>query len=1314
MKGQLVRRNRTAARRAVVATTAAVMALTGLVVPATPVAAAPDDVVQVPGIGGREWTVTLVTGDTVRLTDNGGGRFSAVADPQTRPDGQLPIINIQSSPEEILAIPSDAQAAVDADILDESLFDVKYLALNGYADDAAKQVPLIVQYDGAARASAFRTAEALPASDATIPLSSVDGAAMKVDKQHAEQFWAAVRTGASVNRTGQPTALAGGIGKVWLDRKVTATLAESVPLIGAPAAWQAGLDGTGSTVAVLDTGIDATHPDVAGKIAASKSFIAGEEVADGHGHGTHVAATVAGSGAASNGRHKGVAPGASLVIGKVLNNAGSGSDSEVIGGMEWAARDMGVDVVSMSLGAGPTDGTDPLSQAVENLTASTGALFVVAAGNSGPGRATVSAPATAPSALTVAATSKTDGLADFSSRGPRLDGVLKPDISAPGVDIVAARAAGTDMGTPVDDRYTSASGTSMATPHIAGAAAILAQAHPDWTWDRLKAALMSTTKDTGHTVYETGAGRVDVARAVSQKVVATTANVDFGAMREDELTPASKEVTYANTGDTDVTLALTTTLRNAESIEGALTAPASVTVPAGGTATVTLSLDPTGFTKGYYSGGLVATDEAGGIRISTPVGLNVAVKRFALTVTHIGFDGKPVPTQTPEVLWGQLLSTLTPVDIPDSYRVEDMRWVAPGTTQYLVEPGTYGLTDTLTETNQRTAKMDIVSMVNPQIEITEDTEITFDLRSAVPVKFNTPKPMADDANTARAVVSMRSAWNGILAGVNTVGRWSGETWVTPTQKVTKGKYLYNAQLSAHSRQVAMRVVSPERFTLDPFQYAIGDDGITLPYNGMPMFAEGTQRRELVYVDSATKEDIAAVDLRGKIAVQRLDPFNPEVGCWILDERMQWLKDAGAVGVLMYQDVPWPGCYEWQYHDEKDAVVALPHARVTIAEGNRIAALLAKGPVRLEVTGNPDLDYTYQLSEYVAQRIPGSMTYDYGARDLAEVDARFPAATRTAEGEYWHVWHPGENFSASDVMAFATSTSRTEYFGGLADEVKWSGELWDAGTHKWASFPSPTETTWRWGATPISPGAIALPPISTPFWFTTCANCRLGDVFAPLYHMVGSDGITDNGPGWINLGARLFRDGVEIPKATLPGVPEEYPVFTLPKEKGTYTLTQTHDKTSSKWTFQSGTVTEHTAPRYGEYCPPMLFGQPGETDSPCAPQPLVYVAYDLGDQQDLTNKVAAGGRRTIDVTAYHAQSTTRMPAIDGLTLSYSTDDGATWKTARIKATKSRGGFQATIDIPVLARTKGTVSLKVKAWDVDGNKLEQTTTNAITLK
>lgn len=203
-------------------------------------------------------------------------------------------------------------------------------------------------------------------------LDSIHGVALKADKDTTRSFWN------DIARTPTARSLDNGIAKLWLDGRVEASLKDSVPQVNAPQAWAEGYDGKGTKVAVLDTGIDPTHPDVKDRILESKSFVPGQEVLDKNGHGTHVASTIAGSGAASDGVNKGVAPGADLIIGKVLGNEGSGEDSGIIAAMEWAKAE-GADVVSMSLGSSiPDDGTDPMSQAVDTLSADGGPLFVIA------------------------------------------------------------------------------------------------------------------------------------------------------------------------------------------------------------------------------------------------------------------------------------------------------------------------------------------------------------------------------------------------------------------------------------------------------------------------------------------------------------------------------------------------------------------------------------------------------------------------------------------------------------------------------------------------------------------------------------------------------------------------------------------------------------------------------------------------------------------------------------------------------------------------------------------------------------------------
>ena len=423
--------------------------------------------------GASTHRITLVTGDVAELTTSSNGQVSA----RLTSDEPYYFGNFDG---ELSLVPAEAYPLLTEGRLDKRLFNLTELVAQGYDDASSDQLPLLA--DRAGHPAQRPVHPAAATLRRTLP--SVGSTAVTRAEVRRQDLLGRHQRPDHVQERSQVT-------KIWLDGRTHATLDQSTQQIGAPTAWKAGYDGHGVKVAVLDTGYDAGHPDLAKQVVASESFVPDQAVQDLHGHGTHTASIVAGLGTASDGKRKGVAPGAELLIGKVLDNSGGGYDSEAIAGMEWAVQ-QGAKVVSMSLGGWPTDGTDPMSQAVDELSKSSGALFVIAAGNSGA-EETVGSPGAAAEALTVGAVDRDDKLAYFSSRGPRLgDGALKPEVTAPGVEIAAARAAGTEQGHVLGQYYTAMSGTSMATPHVAGAAAILAQRHPDWTGPQLKAALAAT------------------------------------------------------------------------------------------------------------------------------------------------------------------------------------------------------------------------------------------------------------------------------------------------------------------------------------------------------------------------------------------------------------------------------------------------------------------------------------------------------------------------------------------------------------------------------------------------------------------------------------------------------------------------------------------------------------------------------------------------------------------------------------------------------------------------------------------------------
>jgi serine protease AprX len=284
-------------------------------------------------------------------------------------------------------------------------------------------------------------------------------------------------------------------------------------------------DGAGVGVCVVDTGIDATHAELdGGKLqnfcdATTGGCFAGDlgtGAYDDHGHGTHVSSISVGD--------SGVAPAANLWGAKVLAADGTGPSSDIVAGIEWCAAQTGVHVINMSLGAiGTADGTDPMSVAAN--TAALTKVVTLSAGNTGPAQLQISAPAAAENPITVAASadwiSPVDGwrkgLAVFSSRGPTADFRIKPDITAPGVSITAAKAGGGTV---------TFSGTSMASPFVAGVAALMLNADPGLSPAAVKTIIAATARTRGDSSvldavgfpknYDYGWGELDAFAAVAE------------------------------------------------------------------------------------------------------------------------------------------------------------------------------------------------------------------------------------------------------------------------------------------------------------------------------------------------------------------------------------------------------------------------------------------------------------------------------------------------------------------------------------------------------------------------------------------------------------------------------------------------------------------------------------------------------------------------------------------------------------------------------------------------------------------------------
>ncbi len=1257
-------------RRLLPALFAALLAL--LLVGAPPPAfGAPDpDGTPTPAAGARDRTatVTLVTGDVVEYVERADGTRSAGVLPHA---GSVSGFHSYEWGDRFYVVPLEAEPLLHSGRLDRRLFDVRGLVEQGYDDERRDTLPVIVDY--AAGSAQLRAAGPPAAPDGAVTrrqLTSLGAVAVDEQKNKARQFWAAVSDTTTAS-PGRRLALETGITRVWLDGRVEASLDRSVPQIGAPAAWASGYDGSGTDVAVLDTGIDTAHVDVAESLTASKVFTPDGALADRHGHGTHVASIIAGSGAASGNRYRGVAPGADLLVGKVLGDDGFGQDSWIIDGMEWAAA-QGAEVVNLSLGGAPTDGTDPMSRAVDALTASSGALFVIAAGNSGPYRAQVSTPAAADAALAVGNVHLDESLEWTSSRGPRLrDHGLKPEITGPGTGIVAARAAGTFLGEAVDDNYTALTGTSMAAPHVAGAAAILAGQHPDWAAAQLKATLTSTASpnDT-NTVYEQGAGRVDVAKASRQAVVVDQGALSMGYFtlpyEDNESLRSTRTLTYTNSGPDPVVLDLAASASDPK----AGTAPASMvsveptslTIAPGEQAAATVTVDVSEGPSGEYGGAVVAT--AAGTTLRTALAFTKQGDMVDLTISARDRNGDPA---------GGTFTMLGYHKQPWEEYGYIQLGVSPGQERTITVPrGLYSVLGTISTPDRSGRFLDEMTYAGtPQIDLQTDRELTFDATEGKPLSVATPRETAmrtvvlgwtRGANDRRFADSVT-----LLPEVGGVRRVSA----VPMPAITDGEFDFYT--SWNLRQPEMRI-NADRTELEP-TYLLGSPRM-----------DGRHRLRVVDGGSGSAADLAGVDAKGALVVMK------ETAATFYADQVAAAADAGAAMAAVYAGVP--GLLRGSAFGARIPAVSLSSDDGTALL--RAAGTAAGKPGPKPPKGKPadvravkQSPYAYSLIFHEAGRVPADLTYQVKDKDLAAVRSTYHGSTPGQEIN--DTRYPLKPCRCSLTTIFGTlyaPFTRTEYLttGGAVfqQQVRTAGVSMSDQPQQFSAGDR-VERTWLKGPlAPSAPEGHAVDAIQFP-------ARRTADV---LHFAVPA--LTDSTPthsgNWGESRGRLLRDGEQVATFDFAG----YGDVTVPSSPATYRfevdvdraddspwLTSTHARTA--WTFRSQ--------------------RPGSGSTVL---PLMDVDYDV--PVDGSNAAAAGRTLPVGFSLRHLGGS-KPSAIQAVAMDVSFDDGATWQATQPQ--RRGASYVASVRHPAAGTATGFVSLRVHAQDQDGNAVDQTTLRAYRL-
>jgi len=1211
-------------------------------------------------------TVRLVTGDRVTVTTDAGGRRTASIEPGS---GRRDVLfRTVEQDGDLTVLPSDALDLVNSGRLDRQLFNVSALIEQKYDEAHTGELPLIIGESGGA-ASAGRKLATLAEDDApSRRLDSIDAQAVRISGDALDRFWKQL----APDRKSVSAAGIAATPRIWLDGRVDAALDRSTGQINAPAVWKAGYDGKAVKVAVLDTGADQSHPDLAGRISQAKDFSGSSGTGDVFGHGSHVASTVGGSGAASGGTRKGVAPGADLLIGKVLGDEGYGTESQVIDGMEWAAS-AGAKVVNMSLGSDvESDGTDPMSLALDELSTRSGALFVVAAGNSGElGPGTVGSPGAANAALTVGAVDRGDGLAPFSSRGPRHgDRAVKPDITAPGVGIVAARAAGTTMGEPVDQYYVAASGTSMATPHVTGAAALLAQAHPNWTAQQLKDALISTAHTVeGQLATEQGGGRIDVAAAALGPVTATgtVALGPFATSGDGSGDQRATTVRYTNTSDKDISLALTARLATTggrELPDGALQLGSdSVRIPAGATVNVSLTAAPSRADRGDYYGYVTAASADGTVKVHTTVSLVVHGPTHKLTVTTYDHDGNRI--EALPTIWGT-----------DGF--VDYSSIEPAVAE--VEEGTYQLDYSSLDTADD--GQELRHVVLPEVKVTKDTAATLDARKTAQVEIRTPRP-SEQRGILNYQTYRKIDGHSLLQGTMFFDI-AKRLYVSPTAAVTDGSFEFASRWQLAAPLIEAKVPGTD-LALSPYY---------MPSS--PLFdAKGTT---LAAVDAGTitKPDFRRA--RGKLAIVRNADGADE------REMAQQAADAGVRGLLLihFEDIAWT---RWSPDGER---TALPTVRVGATAGTALLDRLKKHATTVRFTGTAKSPYLYDVMQVSSQRIPQHVVHTVSTHNSAVLQATYADNGGAPwAGEQRFAWRPYQDTAWLQYTRYVpTDFARTEYVS--ANDTTWQHRVHYATTFDVdlplavgmndapRTFRADERLDERWQ------GAVVRPSIPRG---TATPSVRTGDVLA-----LRIPEFTDSGAGhWSRLvagdgggvgglataadaqegdaaAAVLYRDGVQVGDAE-----GAWADFEVRPGTSDYRLDLTTSRVSDEWAFANRTDTSWSF-------------RSGTTDKATL-LPLLQLDYDV--PVDAHNAVRAGRTHIIGL-AVRAPDGLPVPRGVSLRAEVSYDGGRHWSSAE---TRDRGhnAFRATVTRPS-GHGNAYVTLRVTARDNLGNRVRQTVQRA----
>ncbi|MGW0432216.1 hypothetical protein ACWDV4_06680 [Micromonospora sp. NPDC003197] len=636
---------------------------------------------------------------------------------------------------------------------------------------------------------------------------------------------------------------------------------------------------------------------------------------------------------------------------------------------------------------------------------------------------------------------------------------------------------------------------------------------------------------------------------------------------------------------------------------------------------------------------------------------------------------------------------------------------------YEVPPGTYeagGHAVFLLDRREQHLNLEL-----PEFEVTGDTTITRDGDAAQQLTVGTPRPTEVFLASRTTFRTFANGAGG--ATLSFTGYGNSRFWAVPSAPVKVGTFHLGVNWVLGKPMLTMAVTAPKRVELKatlPAEWYKRPDFEVVRFSGR-------QNLQLVDGGLGRDADFARINAKGKLVLLQIDADKPAGGqCRIGNGQLTRARAAGAAGVLVEpisSGGPWPTmtCWvpvepDWWYNTEE--VADIPYATVSPAEAESLRALLRRNPVKIDVSGYDSVSpYVYTLHTYHEGRIPASLHTEVTDRQLAKVDTSLQGTQAEPASLIYSAFRPNETVAAGVPYNYLTdSVQFTTYRGPVSPDLVRNQFYTPFGSQPAARTIDVTDragsTTARWAPRPLVPGAPELSPRvfqSQPGkwegdWSTeACAFCRQGNTFYPITYLISGANPDQAIGAYVfepeNL--HMYADGQKLPQASslVWGA-----TYELPAEARRYRLTAQSGggKTSTAWTFTSAAPTRNEPPK-GFFC---VEG----SGIACHADPLLFLRYDV--DSDLADTVTAPGRHQIKVAAYH--NAPNAPAVRSVALSISTDGGVTWKRLSTTA-KGGGNYIASYQLPRLAETTGTVSIRASAADADGNTIEQTILDAFTL-